>query len=74
MTAQQALALANQRIAQLQELADTQAALINEKNDEIAAQRQHIADLEAALKYAQSHDYADDLEADCEAGAIEVEP
>lgn len=55
------------------QLADTQSLLINEKNDEIASLKQHIADLEAALRHAQSHSYADDLLADCEAGAPEAQ-
>lgn len=61
MTTQQALDKATARIDALQQLADVQAALINEKNDAIAERNQRIADLEAALKYAQSHSYADDL-------------
>lgn len=61
MTTQQALAIAQQRIDELQQLADVQALLINEKNDAIAERDQRIADLEAALRHAQSHSYADDL-------------
>jgi hypothetical protein len=84
VNAQQALALANQKIdqlqqladtrmdiirkldvekAQLQILADTQAALIGTKNDEIAR-------LSAVLARCQAHDYADDLLNDDDAGAL----
>lgn len=56
----------------LRALANMQAQIINEKNDEIAQQRAHIDDLEAALQYAQSHDYADDLALDSEGGAIDM--
>lgn len=67
MTTQQALALAQKRADELQQLADTQALLINEKNGEIDR-------LNAALAHAQRNDYADDLEADCEAGLMAVHP
>jgi hypothetical protein len=63
MNAQQALALANEKIDQLQQLADTQAAIISRKNDEIDR-------LSAELARCQSHSYADDLMSDCDAGAI----
>jgi hypothetical protein len=39
MNAPQALQLANKRIDELQQLADTQAQIINRKNDEIAQLR-----------------------------------
>lgn len=70
MNAPQALALANKRIDELQTLANAQALLINEKNDEIASLRQRVHDLEASLHQCQSRDYADDLVSDSEAGAI----
>lgn len=60
------------QVYELRTLANTQAQIINEKNDEIAQLHAHIADLEAALQYAQLHDYADDLALDSEAGAIDV--
>jgi hypothetical protein len=63
MNAQQALGVARQKIDQLQKLADTQAALIGVKNDEIAR-------LTAELARCQATDYADDLQNDSEAGAI----
>ena len=50
------------QIAQLHELSNTQSAIINEKNKEIALLRQHVADLEAALRYAQSRSYADEVQ------------
>lgn len=65
MNAQQAITLANQKIDQLQQLADTQAAIIAAKNDEID---QLSAELSACI--AGGNDYADDLLNDCEAGAI----
>lgn len=55
------------------QLADVQCALISEKNDEVASLKQHVADLEAALRHTQSHSYADDLLADSEAGTVEVQ-
>jgi hypothetical protein len=48
-------------IDRLQTLADTQAAIIAAKNDE-------IAQLRAELARCQSHDYADDICNDCEDG------
>lgn len=64
MNMQQALQIAQKRIGELQALADTQAAIINEKNDEIASLRQQVSDLEAALRYAQAHSYTDDFAGD----------
>jgi uncharacterized protein (DUF305 family) len=63
MTNQQALALAQQRIDQLQELADLQAQIIEKKNAEIER-------ISAELARCQANDYADDLANDCEAGMI----
>lgn len=71
MNAQQALALANQKIDQLQSLADTQAAIIAKKNDEIDALKAELSECMAG-----GHDYSDALCADCEDGgtlAVQIE-
>lgn len=72
MTTQQALDIAQQRIDQLQQLADPQAALINEKNDEIAQLRRQVRERGFQIAHCQSHDYADDFADDCEAGLIDA--
>lgn len=65
MNMQQALRIAQKRIDELQTLADTQAAIISTKNDEIDR-------LSAELARCQANSYADDIAVD-EAGD-EVQP
>lgn len=60
---------------ELMELGNVQAALINEKNGEIASLKQQVRDLEAALSecIAGGNDYADAICNDCEDGGRGVE-